>query len=129
MEKFRIFREGNKVNIAQCYLTDEVGINAHATPTATILSEPKDNEELVCVLYENGLIDHVPQYILENIESKELFENQIDLMCEIQGELNINIVNCGNCGGVFLHKLNETEIKCPYCCFNSEPCDFPDFIS
>ena len=56
---------GNKVNVAECYLTDEVGILAHATPTATILSEPKDNEELVCVCYENGLIDYLPQDILE----------------------------------------------------------------
>jgi hypothetical protein len=33
--------------------------------TATVCSEPSDNEELVSIQYESGLIDYVPQDILE----------------------------------------------------------------
>ena len=82
METFRIFKEGNKVIVDECYLTDEVGINAQATPTATVMSEPKDNEELVCIIYSNGIMDYVPQNILV-VDNKELYQNQISLIEEI----------------------------------------------
>lgn len=62
------FKMGVKVNVAECYLTDEVNENNDTTPTATVHSEPIDDEESVYIQYENGLIDIVPQDILEIIE-------------------------------------------------------------
>jgi hypothetical protein len=62
-----MFKDGVKVKVAECYLTDEVNINNDTTPTATVCSEPIDDEQLVCIQYENNLIDFVPQDILEII--------------------------------------------------------------
>jgi hypothetical protein len=60
---------------------------------------------------------------------REKVLEQIALTEEIQKVAGINIVNCGGCGSVLLHKINEDEdIECPYCDFKSEPCDFPDFL-
>ena len=61
MERFKMFKIGNPVQVSNAYLTDETGINAGATIFATVLSEPKDGEELVAVQYENGIIDYLPQ--------------------------------------------------------------------
>ena len=43
----------------------------------------------------------------------------------IQRECNINIVTCGHCGNVMLHKIEDTNLLCE-CGFESEPSDFPD---
>jgi hypothetical protein len=60
---------------------------------------------------------------------REKVLEQIALQEEIQSVAGINIVNCGDCGSVLLHKIDESEdIVCPYCGFTSEPCDFPDFL-
>lgn len=53
---------------------------------------------------------------------------QIELQEEIQKTSGINIVNCGSCGSILLHRIGEDDIECPYCGFESEPCDFPDFL-
>jgi len=37
------------------------------SPIATILVEPTDNEQLVGIEYESGVLDYVPQNILEII--------------------------------------------------------------
>ncbi len=58
------FKLGSYARIDKCYLTDEVGIQAKATPTAKIISKPTDSEELVRVKYTNGLIDYIPQDII-----------------------------------------------------------------
>jgi len=58
-------KEGKKVEVADYYIKDEVGQRAKATPTAIILSEPSDDEELVMVQYTNGSIDYVPQDVIE----------------------------------------------------------------
>jgi exosome complex RNA-binding protein Csl4 len=42
--------------------------------------------------------------------------------------IGINIVTCGDCGEVLLHKTSEETITCPHCSYTSEPCDFPDLI-
>lgn len=67
---------------------------------------------------------------MKTIREKVL--EQIQLQEEIQRLANINIVNCGNCGEILLHRtttIQDTEdIMCPYCHFESEPCDFPDFL-
>jgi len=62
------FKFGSKVSVAECYLVDEVTENLLGkTETATVNSEPSDNEELVAIIYESGVIDFVPQDILEII--------------------------------------------------------------
>ena len=52
---------------------------------------------------------------------------QIDLQEEIQKH-DINLVTCGDCGSPMFHRTTEDEIKCPFCGFTSEPCDFPDYF-
>ena len=47
---------------------------------------------------------------------------------EIIQESGVNIVTCGMCGKVLLHGTEESEIECPFCGYESEPCDFPDYI-
>ncbi len=62
------FREGDGVRVAQCYLDDEVTENMLGkTATAIVNSVPRDSEELVAIIYKSGLIDFVPQDILEII--------------------------------------------------------------
>lgn len=59
---------------------------------------------------------------------KDKLRNQAQLQGEIVAKAGINIVNCGNCGSVMLHRTNEENIECPFCEFESEPCDFPDYF-
>lgn len=65
MKKFKL---GAKVQVAECYLTDEVTANVETSQIATVNSEPKDSEELVAIIYESGVLDYVPQDILEVVE-------------------------------------------------------------
>lgn len=56
---------------------------------------------------------------------------QYELAQEIVNKTDINIVTCGDCGSVNLHRLNmglDEEITCSSCGFTSEPCDFPDLF-
>lgn len=53
-------------------------------------------------------------------------ETQLDLQLEIVAKVGINIVTCGNCGTVVLHRIEDEVIICPDCGFDSDPCDFPD---
>jgi len=52
------------VTVDECYLCDEVTEGQDTSKNAIIISEPVDEEELVCILYETGSIDFVPQDIL-----------------------------------------------------------------
>jgi len=63
-----------------------------------------------------------------NVENTRRFKitEQYDLAQEIISNSGINIVTCGNCGSVVLHRTNVEEITCVSCGFTSEPCDFPD---
>lgn len=54
---------------------------------------------------------------------------QYELSQEIQNMSGINIVTCGDCGDVNLHRLEDEEISCVSCGFESEPCDFPDLFT
>ena len=58
---------------------------------------------------------------------KALLE-QYDLAQEIVDKSGINIVTCGNCGDVNLHRLVDEDITCASCGFESEPCEFPDLF-
>lgn len=63
--------------------------------------------------------------------TREKILEQIELQEEIQSN-GINLVTCGSCGGVLLHRTTsiheDIDIVCPYCDFTSEPCDFPDYF-
>lgn len=63
-----------------------------------------------------------PKYILT-----EAWKQQLELAKKVT-TLGLNIVTCGNCGDVMLHKLSDEVIKCPYCLTEGEPSDFPDFF-
>jgi len=58
---------------------------------------------------------------------EEQLKEQVILQEEIQGH-GINIVTCGNCGAVILHRLEQTEIECFDCGIISEQCDYPDLF-
>jgi len=60
-----------------------------------------------------------------NRESKILA--QIELNEQILQKAKINIVTCGHCGSMMLHKLEDELIQCPFCDFESEPSDFGDY--
>jgi hypothetical protein len=62
------FKTGAIVKVDECYLTDEVTKNVNTSETATVLTIPDDNEELVGIVYQSGELDFVPQNILEIIE-------------------------------------------------------------
>lgn len=56
------------------------------------------------------------------------YREQYELSQEIIDKSNINIVTCGNCGDVNLHRLGEEEITCAGCGFEGDPCEFPDLF-
>ena len=59
-------------------------------------------------------------------KSVVLAQEQINLVQEIQEKCKINIVNCGNCGSIILHKLDAENIECHCCGLVSDHCDCPD---
>ena len=59
---------------------------------------------------------------------RELVIDQLGLMNEIIAKTDINIVTCGHCGCVFLHKLDDLELTCFDCKKSGEPCDHPDLF-
>lgn len=54
-------------------------------------------------------------------------KEQLDILKEMQKD-GYNVVTCGNCGDVVLHRLisNVDSIKCPHCNETMELCDMPD---
>jgi hypothetical protein len=60
-------RAGNKVLVAECYRTDEVTENIETSEIATV-TEDAVGDNLVGIIYESGVIDFVPQDILEVIK-------------------------------------------------------------
>lgn len=67
--KGKDFKIDMTVSVAECYLNDEVTENYNTSPTAIVRSEPSDDEELVCIQYDSGELDYVPQDILEAQEN------------------------------------------------------------
>jgi hypothetical protein len=57
---------------------------------------------------------------------RELAEKQIELQNRVLILANINIVTCGNCGCVLLHKLNDEYIECASCKSVLDQSDCPD---
>ena len=60
--------------------------------------------------------------------NRKLIEQQVQLMDKMRRYARINLVNCGSCGSVLLHKRKAKDVTCPYCEFTSDQSDFPDFI-
>lgn len=60
----------------------------------------------------------------------KLLKEQLELSQEIIDKAKINIVTCGNCSGILLHRTSKTieELECPYCNFKSDICDYPDLF-
>lgn len=57
---------------------------------------------------------------------RELAQEQFNLVQDIRYKLNLNIVTCGNCGTVLLHKSDVENIHCYECNEQMEPCHCPD---
>jgi len=53
--------------------------------------------------------------------------SQLNILKEIQS-IGYNVVTCGSCGDVVLHRLlnNVDTIDCPHCNTTMELCDMPD---
>jgi hypothetical protein len=56
--------------------------------------------------------------------NREIVENQIKLQEEIQSA-GFNVVECGNCGVVLLHRTGENFIEC-FCQHEMDLSDCPD---
>jgi hypothetical protein len=59
---------------------------------------------------------------------KELLAKQCELVQSIIKDARINIVTCGVCGSVVIHKIESEKIECYDCNFISELCNFPDLF-
>lgn len=77
-----------------------------------------NNQENKTLSIQNAGIEQQPTGI----------EQQRKLFFKLVKSSNINIVTCGNCGDVVLHKIkHKFDIHCPHCLLASDRCDFPDF--
>jgi len=54
--------------------------------------------------------------------------HQVDLMREVLNKTDINLVTCGHCGSILLHRLDDEIINCYSCKRDMESCDCPDFF-
>lgn len=59
------------------------------------------------------------------MKAEETHLTQKQLQQELQS-LGYNVVSCGSCGDVFIHKTPTEEIQCPHCDLVGDPCNFPD---
>lgn len=60
--------------------------------------------------------------------SKQIVIEQMNLFHDIQRKANINIVTCGHCGTILLHKIDEIEeIECFGCMKTLSKSDCPDY--
>lgn len=76
---------------------------------------------------ESSEYDCISRYV-QDLVTSNMREKQVELARIIVEKTGINIVTCGQCGDVVLHKINQEEIQCPSCLLKSEPCDFPDLF-
>lgn len=54
----------------------------------------------------------------------EVVQNQIKLIEELQNT-GFNVVSCGNCGSIMIHRTSDTHLDC-LCGIKMELCDCPD---
>jgi hypothetical protein len=69
-------------------------------------------------------------YVERTAKTKEMLLEQLNMVKEIVQKADINIVTCGDCGAVLLHRTDTESdvIVCPHCNYTSDPCDFPDLL-
>jgi len=83
------FKKHGTVLVDDCYLADEVNINNNASKKARVLSEPSDEEELVCIQYETGTLDYVPQNILTVLKKfRKTWRHEVIIEAEDAREAN-----------------------------------------
>jgi hypothetical protein len=54
--------------------------------------------------------------------------NQYFMSQELVEVAGINVVRCGQCAEVMLHRVGDEVLRCPHCSYESDPCDFPDLF-
>ena len=96
----------------------------------------KIGTEGMLIQFERFLNDEMLSDLIAQVEENLSFDNKINLiknqkqLLQVVIDNGINLVTCGDCGEVLLHKVSDkNEITCHYCNFKSEDCDFPDLIS
>lgn len=57
---------------------------------------------------------------------RELILNQVALADEVRAKAGINIVTCGNCGTILLHRIRKDYLTCVGCRNVMDVCDCPD---
>jgi hypothetical protein len=78
---------------------------------------------------ENGLdIGIEVGFIHDSLLPRNAGSSQISLQKEIVNKAGINIVACGNCGDLMLHRLPADTISCISCEHEGDICNFPDLI-
>lgn len=116
--------------IASQRMLDEEGEAGLGPNTADECAVEWGAEQLQAEAKES--IDSSPEtYEDECEESQEVGIKAKDRNVQLAQELNvhgINIVTCGECGCVNLHRSKDEEISCQDCGMVSEPCDFPDLF-
>ena len=75
------------------------------------------------------LIDIISKQEDLEIARKKAKESNLALSEELVSKAEINIVTCGSCGDVNLHRTSQQEITCEKCGFTDEPCHFPDLFT
>jgi hypothetical protein len=63
--------------------------------------------------------------------TRELAQEQIDLMNKIRSKANVNMVTCGHCGTILLHEMRDINeyntIVCFGCKSDMDLSDCPDY--
>lgn len=59
---------------------------------------------------------------------RDIILSQLELATSIYFKAEINIVTCGNCGSVLLHKVGQEKIKCYDCDRDMALSDCPDLF-
>ena len=57
---------------------------------------------------------------------EELIKEQVKFHDRIRKQLNLNIVDCGNCGATIVHKRKVDDVTCPDCLETMEVSVCPD---
>lgn len=93
------------------------------------LDKNGNHYSLNCDCQLTDLIDIISKWEDLEIARKKAKESNLALSEEIVSKSNINIVTCGDCGEVNLHRTGQQEITCEICGFTDEPCHFPDLFT
>lgn len=76
---------------------------------------------------DNGLdIGIEVGFIHDSLLPRNSGSSQLSLQKEIIEKAGINLVSCGSCGDIMLHRLPADELHCPSCDHEGDICDFPD---